>query len=301
MAEASFPQQAECNSPPKISVALPVYNAGKHLRLAVKSIVGQTFRDWELLIIDDGSTDTALQDIADIRDSRVRILRDGRNKGLAARLNEAIDLAQGPYFARMDQDDVSYPERFAHQIALLESGPELDVVAVRAITISADNTVVGSLPGPDTHRKICSKPWQGFYFPHPTWMGHTTWFRTHRYTSPGPYFCEDQELLLRSHAKSKFATVDRVLFAYRVRSRISLKKQTKTRWTLFNIQARYFLNAGQLHFALLALAAFAGRMASDLLTVLRQTLVGQQYPRATIEPAESAKLQEVLKETSGKS
>jgi glycosyltransferase involved in cell wall biosynthesis len=301
VAEASFSQQAECNSPPKITVALPVYNAGQHLRLAVLSIVGQTFRNWELLIIDDGSTDTALQGIADIHDSRILILRDGSNKGLAARLDEAIDLAQGPYFARMDQDDVSYPERFAHQIALLESSPELDVVAVRAITISEDNKVVGSLPGPLTHRKICAKPWQGFYFPHPTWMGHTTWFRTHRYVSPGPYFCEDQELLLRSHAKSKFATVDQVLFAYRVRSKISLKKQTETRWTLFNIQVRHFLNARQFYFALLALAAFAGRITSDLLTMLRQTLVGQQYPRATIESDESAKWQEVLKETLGKS
>ena len=92
---------------------MPVYNAGKYLRLAVLSIVRQTFTDWELLIVDDGSTDNALQGIADIDDARIRILRDGKNKGLAARLNECIDLARGKYFARMDQDDVSYPERFS--------------------------------------------------------------------------------------------------------------------------------------------------------------------------------------------
>lgn len=278
---------------------MPVFNGGPHLRLAVLSIVGQTFQDWELLIIDDGSTDNALQDIADIHDSRIRIVRDGSNKGLAARLNEAIDLARGQYFARMDHDDVSYPERFARQLALLESNPDLDVVAVRAVTISDDNELVGIFPSPLTHREICARPWQGFYFPHPTWMGHTTWFRTHRYASPAPYYCEDQELLLRSHAKSRFATVDQVLFAYRVQNRINWKKLTKARWTLCNVQLRYFLGSGQYHFALLALASFAGRVASDLVKLLRQTLSGHQYSRARLDPTASSKWQVVLKETLG--
>ena len=297
MPETSFPQPAACGLAPKITVAMPVFNGGQHLRLAVLSIVGQTFHDWEMLIIDDGSTDNALQDIADIHDSRIRILRDGRNKGLATRLNEAIDLARGQYFARMDHDDVSYPERFARQIALLESNPVLDVVAVRAVTISDDNELVGTFPGPLTHREICARPWQGFYFPHPTWMGRTAWFRTFQYASPAPYYCEDQELLLRSHAKSRFATVDQVLFAYRVQNRINWKKLTKARWTLFIIQLRYFLDSAQYHYALLALAAFAGRLASDLVQTLRLTLAGHQYSRATLDSAASSKWQEVLQKT----
>lgn len=297
MSETLFSQHAECGLAPKITVAMPVFNGGPNLRLAVLSIVGQTFHDWELLIIDDGSTDNAFQDITDIHDCRIRILQDGKNQGLAARLNEAIDLARGQYFARMDHDDVSYPERFARQIELLESNPKFDVVAVRAITISDDNELIGKFPGPLTHREICAKPWQGFYFPHPTWMGHTTWFRAHRYAFPGPYFCEDQELLLRSHAMSQFATVDQILFAYRVRNRINWRKQTKTRWTLFNIQLRYFLGSGQFHFAFLALAVFAGRVASDLLKLFRQTLAGRQYSRKRIESTELSKWQQVLKGT----
>lgn len=300
MPETSFSQRPGQGSAPRITVAMPVFNGGPHLRLAVLSIVGQTFHDWELLIIDDGSTDNGLQDIADIHDSRIRILRDGSNKGLAARLNEAIDLARGQYFARMDHDDVSYPERFARQIALLESAPDLDVVAVRAVTISDDNEWVDCFPGPLTHREICARPWQGFHFPHPTWMGHTTWFRTHRYASPAPYYCEDQELLLRSHAKSRFATVDQLLFAYRVQNRIHWKKRMKARWILFNIQLRYFLDSGQYPFALLALAAFAGRVTSDLVKLLRQTLVGNQYSRATLDPEASSRWQEVLQKTLGK-
>lgn len=301
MPESSLPQQTEYGFAPKITVAMPVFNGGQHLRLAVLSIVGQTFPDWELLLIDDGSTDNALQGIADIHDSRIRILQDGKNKGLAARLNEAIDLARGQYFARMDHDDVSYPERFAYQIALLESNPELDVVAARTISISDDDEQVGNLPCPLTHREICARPWLGFYFPHPTWMGHTAWFRAHRYASPSPYFCEDQELLLRSYAKSRFETVGQVLFAYRVRSCISWKKQTKTRWTLFNIQLRYFLNSGQFRFSFFALAAFAGRISGDLLTMLRQALSGQSFSRAKIDPTESLTWKNVLSATRGES
>jgi glycosyltransferase involved in cell wall biosynthesis len=292
--ESSFSQPVECSSAPRITVAMPVFNGGRHLRLAVLSILGQTFRDWELLIIDDGSTDNAFQSLADIHDCRIRILRDGGNKGLAARLNEAIDLARGQYFARMDHDDVSYPERFARQIELLENNRDLDVVAVRAITISDDNCLIGNFPGPLTHRDICARPWQGFYFPHPTWMGRTTWFRAHRYAWPAPYLCEDQELLLRSYASSQFATVERILFAYRVRNRIIWKKQTKTRWALFKIQWRHFLNSQQLRFALLSLAALVGRVARDLFTLLWQNLAGNQYPRTQIVSAASSKWQAVL-------
>ena len=70
------------DSSPLITVAMPIFNAGHHLRLAVLSIVHQTFCNWELLIIDDGSTDNALQSLSDISDSRIQILRDGLNKGL---------------------------------------------------------------------------------------------------------------------------------------------------------------------------------------------------------------------------
>lgn len=301
MPDVSFPQPAGGGAPPRLTVAMPVLNGGRHLRLAVLSIIGQTYRDWELLLIDDGSTDNALQGIADMHDCRIRILRDGKNKGLAARLNEAIDLARGQYFARMDHDDVSYPERFSHQIALLDRNPELDVVAVRAITISDDDEPVGNLPGPLTHGEICARPWQGFYLPHPAWMGRTTWFRMYRYALPAPYFCEDQELLLRSHTNSRFATVDRVLFAYRLRNRINWIKQAKTRWALFNLQWRFFVHSRQFNLALLSMAAFVGRIASDLLKVTRQTLGGEQYPRKNVDLAGSSEWQGVLKRTLGKS
>ena len=250
---------------PLVTVAMPVYNAGKYLRLAVLSIVRQTFTDWELLIIDDGSTDNALQDIADIDDTRIRILRDGANKGLAARLNEAADMARGRYFARMDQDDVSYPERFARQIEALQNDPELDLVATRAILIDENDHATGLFPYAISHEEICARPWRGFYFPHPTWMGKIEWFRNRRYTVPGTYFCEDQDLLLRSYRNSRFATLDEILFAYRIRKEVNWRKRGKARRTILRIQLRQFMAICQWRIMFLVILTFVGRVAGDML------------------------------------
>ena len=258
------PSQVQASDAPLITVAMPIFNAGSYLRLAVLSIVRQTFADWELLIIDDGSTDNALQDIADIRDHRIRILRDGENKGLAARLNEAIDLARGRYFARMDQDDVSYPERFARQIEALDRDPQLDLVAARAVTIAGDHLLTGILPA-SAQKEISTKPWRGFYLPHPTWMGRIEWFRKYRYAEPGPYFYEDQELLLRSHEESRFGIIEEPLLAYRIREKTSWRKLIKTRLTILPVQLRHFLPKGQLFFALMAVLTFIGRLVLDVL------------------------------------
>ena len=250
-------------APPLVTVALPVYNAGEHLRLAVSSIMAQTFTDWELLVLDDGSSDCALGFLSELRDPRIKVLQDGRNKGIAARMNQAIDMARGKYFARMDADDIAYPERFQRQVAMLQSRSELDLLATRAITIDGANLVRGGFPCALSHEEICARPWLGFHFPHPTWMGRTEWFHRHRYAVPAPYLCEDQELLLRSHRSSRFATVDEVLFAYRVRSRPDWRKFRKIRRVMLRQQLRHFLRTSQWLFAALALLAFATKTLRD--------------------------------------
>jgi len=248
---------------------MPVYNAGEYLRMAVLSIVNQTYTNWELLLIDDGSTDGAIQNISDINDSRIQVLHDGKNKGLAARLNECIDLARGKYFARMDQDDISYPERFAQQIEVLEKDSMLDLVSVRSVMINENNKLVGLFPSALTHDEIGNRPWQGFYFPHPTWMGKIEWFRKYRYYEPGPYLCEDQELLLRSYSKSTFATIDNILFAYRVRNKVELRKLAKNRWSVLNVQLHHFIKMKLWFFVLLSMVTFSARIINDFTKKIR--------------------------------
>ena len=257
-------------SVPVITVGMPVFNAGKDLKLAVLSIIGQTFRDWELIIIDDGSTDHAVQDIEAMGDKRIKIIRDGMNKGLAARLNECIDLARGLYFARMDQDDASYPARFEKQLELLWAEPELDVISVQGIRISDNDEIVGLMPCPITNSLISARPWQGFCFPHPTWMGKTAWFRKYRYAQPGPYFCEDQELMLRSYHQSQFASVDQVLFAYRERKKRHLSRVLKTRWTYLKVQVFHFYRFKLWHYMLFSCLVCLALISRDMWWQIRQ-------------------------------
>ena len=257
-------QKIDTENPPVITVAMPVYNAGRYLRNAVLSIVGQTFTSWELLIIDDGSTDDAIDSISDIQDSRIIIIRDGHNKGLAARLNQAIDMAKGQYIARMDQDDISYPERFERQISALDNAPDIDLVSVKSISISEDNSVVGYLPYGKTHQEICNKPWRGFFMPHPTWMGRTEWFRKYRYSPVSPYFCEDQELLLRTYETSHFLCLPEVLFAYRLRNKTSFKKLAKIRITLLKLYVVHFMQRRQLGYLALAISAVILNIIKDI-------------------------------------
>jgi glycosyltransferase involved in cell wall biosynthesis len=107
---------------PLISVILPVYNGAAYLRDAIDSILAQTFRKFELIVIDDGSTDSSMDILQQYTDDRIRLFSHP-NQGLAATLNCGIELTRGRYVARQDQDDISRPERFTQQIAYLESHP----------------------------------------------------------------------------------------------------------------------------------------------------------------------------------
>ncbi len=258
------------NSLPLITVAMPVYNAGDYLRLAVLSIVQQTYTHWELLLIDDGSTDNAFETISDVHDSRIKIIRDGENKGLAARLNACIDLANGQYIARMDQDDISYPDRFLHQVTAMQKNAAIDLLATRSITIDENNQISGLFPLAVSHQEICARPWQGFYFPHPTWLGKTEWFRRYRYAAPAPYFCEDQELLLRSFSNSRFETLNEVLFAYRLRGVMNWPKLAKTRRAILSIQLRHFFRSTLCFYCILSTGSYVLKRIRDFYKNLRQ-------------------------------
>ncbi len=124
---------------PAITVLLPVYNSQQYLREAVQSVLNQTFKDFEFLIIDDGSTDSSPEIISDFarRDPRIRVV-SRPNKGLTQTLNEGISLARAPLLARMDADDLCMPRRFEKQIAFLNSRPDCVLVGSRVLLIDPE-------------------------------------------------------------------------------------------------------------------------------------------------------------------
>lgn len=113
--------QSVSDSAPAISVVLPVYNGDKYLAEAIDSILAQSFSDFELIIIDDGSTDDSLRILQDYqkRDKRIRLV-SRENRDLATTLNDSIDIVRGVWVARMDQDDIALPQRLERQLRWLE-------------------------------------------------------------------------------------------------------------------------------------------------------------------------------------
>ncbi|MEW6536116.1 MAG: glycosyltransferase [Candidatus Auribacterota bacterium] len=116
---------------PIVSVALPVYNGERFLFEAVSSVFAQSLSDFELIIVDDGSTDRTPAIISRFAqsDTRVRVIRNDTNKGIIPSLNSGIETARAPFIARMDADDRMHPERLAEQVAFLEKNTDIDVVS----------------------------------------------------------------------------------------------------------------------------------------------------------------------------
>jgi len=202
-------------SGPAVTIAMSARNSARTLPQALRSIVAQDFTDWELLLYDDGSSDATPVIARRLRDPRIRLVTDGRSLGLAARLNEAIDAARGRYFARIDADDVMFPDRLRLQVAFLEAHPEVDLLGGAAVVFGDDGEAYGRYPVSESHEQICRRPWSGFHLAHPTWMGRIEWFRRYRYRAELSSGTQDQDLLLRSWRDSRFANLPQLLIGYR--------------------------------------------------------------------------------------
>lgn len=112
---------------PKVTVLMPVYNVALFIHEAIESILNQTMSDFELLIINDGSSDTTRDEVFKFNDSRIRFVENKQNIGLANTLNRGLELAKGEYIARMDGDDISMPDRIEKQLAVLEKNQDIDI------------------------------------------------------------------------------------------------------------------------------------------------------------------------------
>jgi glycosyltransferase involved in cell wall biosynthesis len=215
---------------PRVTVAMPVQNCASTVGAAVRSVVAQSFEDWTLLALDDGSSDDTVERLRMFSDDRIRVLSDGLSLGLPARLNQAIDLAKDKYFARMDGDDIAYPERLERQVRHLESSPSTDLVGSRMLVFGSGGEPLGQRLCPEGHSRISAHPFSGFPMYHPSWCGRRAWFTAYGYRNAAVR-CEDQDLLLRSWRHSRFANVPAILMGYR-EPHIDLRKVLPGRYHL---------------------------------------------------------------------
>ena len=251
-----------------VSIVMSVYNGEQYLAIAIESILNQTFKDFEFIIINDGSTDNSLSIMQKYAqgDDRI-ILIDRKNLGLTKSLNEGIAIARGEFIARMDADDISFPERLSEQVKFLTAHPEIDLIGCRAVVFSDNNKFIGFLPFAQDHIKLTSHPWNNIPLPHPTWIGRRDWFVRNIYRLPEVLRAEDQELLLRTYPYSQFACLDKVLLSYRQGS-FNLKRTLLARRGLLLAQIRIFFHRKQFVYAVLAILITVIKIGVDLMAAI---------------------------------
>lgn len=198
------------------------HNAKDSLPFALHSLLWQSYPHWELILMDDGSNDCSAEFLKTIDDPRIRLYRDPVCRGLPVRLNRGVALAQGEFIARMDADDVAFPERLERQVAYLQEHRDVDLLGTSALLVNGNNNPIGILPTKLSHEDICRRPWLGFPMPHPTWMGRAEWFRRHPYDESARKG-QDQVLLYETYQYSKFAGLPDTLLGYKYAG-LSVKK-----------------------------------------------------------------------------
>jgi glycosyltransferase involved in cell wall biosynthesis len=218
---------------PKITIGISFKNPGRYFELALKSIFAQTFTDWELILIDDGSSDESLELAKSIKDQRVRVYADGESRGLNIRLNQMIQYANAPYFARMDADDIMHPQRLELQYQALLENDENTVIGSSAYSININSQVMGLRPS----RSLQQYGFDARHsFLHPTVIASTTWFRRNGYSSDFIYQrAQDAELWCRTSKTTKFINLPQPLLFYRESGGFSLQNYTGTSLGLINI------------------------------------------------------------------
>lgn len=249
-----------------VSVVLPCYNAESFVTLAVASILRQTYTDVEVLAIDDGSTDDTLKLLHECagRDNRVRVISNSWNMGLIRTLTRGVEEAAGFYVARMDADDLSYPDRITRQVTLLESRPELDVVSAAADFIDRKGAQVGFHPA--RCQGVKAARFMGLFGPpvvHAAVLTRADIMRRHRYLLAGnTLHTEDYELFTRMLlAGVTFSNIPEPLYAIRLRADSVSRRYEQTQIDNFVLCAHdYLLSATSVSMSRGVHSAFVNRL-----------------------------------------
>ena len=210
---------------PLVTIAIPFYNSAAYLGYSIQSVINQTYQNWELLLVDDGGQDgsRAIAERFASKDNRIRIIYDGLNKGLAARLNESVNKAKSEYYARMDADDIMDYDRIRRQVDYLQTHPEVDVVGSMAYIIDKDNYVISKSNLVNDNPQTVEDILNGGGFIHPSIMGKLSWFRSNPYDKKLRRM-QDLGLWLRSVEHSHFVILPENLMFYRAVGLPTLKK-----------------------------------------------------------------------------
>lgn len=200
---------------PTVSVLLPAYNAEAHLKEAIQSILDQTYLNFELLVINDGSTDQTREIISSFTDSRIQLIDNPHNLGLITTLNKGLQQAKGTYIARMDADDIALPHRLATQVTFLDSHPGVGLCGSWIRTFGSGHSYVDRLPV--HHEQILCRMLFTNPIAHPTVMFRRDILEHHHLAYDPQYpHAEDYAFWVSWSKISTLANIPTVLLYYRI-------------------------------------------------------------------------------------
>ena len=198
----------------KISILMPVYNGEKYLREAIDSILNQTLKDFELIIINDCSSDDTVNIVRSYNDNRIVLINNKKNLGIAETLNKGIDISKGKYIARMDADDICYPKRLEIQYNFMENNIDIGMCGSHVEVFTEQTNQIHRCPIKDNEIKVL----QIFNsaFTHPAVMIRKSVLKDYNLKYDKFYEgMEDYELWIRISKVSKLANIDDILLRYR--------------------------------------------------------------------------------------
>lgn len=226
---------------PQVSVIMPVYNAEKYVIQSIESILKQTFHDFELILVDDCSTDSSLDLIKNITNDKVKVLQTPQNSGASISRNLGISHAQGKYIAFLDADDWSYPQRLEKQVNFLEANPQIGLIGTWAEIISEKGELIDEFVWEIPQRQIVPRLLFHNYFVTSSVMLRRT-FALLLFDDNYPP-AEDYELWRRVSRQTQLAIINEKLVKYLVHSQgISKRKEELMQKNRLKILDDYLLD-----------------------------------------------------------
>lgn len=214
---------------PAVSVLMPVYNSERFLREALESVIGQSLTSFELIVIDDGSTDGSASILKTYRDHRIKVIRHSVNQGLSSALNRGLEVCVGEFIARMDADDVAMPNRLARQVGFLQEHPETGVTGSFCEVIDSGGLRIGTMSLPVTDLAIRWSSLLASPFAHPSTMIRRDVLERHQLRfDPTLLVAADYDLWTRLLRYTRGANLDEPLLRYRIHNESQTTQHRKT-------------------------------------------------------------------------
>jgi glycosyltransferase involved in cell wall biosynthesis len=257
---------------PIVSVVITAFNRERYIEQAVSSILDQTFQDFELIIVDDGSTDSTLERLARFSDPRIRLVEHGQNRGIPAARNSGLEAAEGKFIAWLDSDDIALPHRLNRQINYLGRNQDIAMVGACASKISAPGQPLrGTRIPPLSHEVIRSVLLFRSAFQQSSIVGRSSVLKRHPYRQEFPV-CEDVDMFVRTSSAHRVENMPEVLIRRRIHSdqtirssqdRIKLAQARISRPILEQLGITF--TEDELHRHALLAGSFGGRPDSEYL------------------------------------